>query len=51
MRKIKYFEDEYTADEWVRREVCKNAGACKDKNRVVRKEELIAWCREKGIDY
>lgn len=51
MRKIKYFDDEFTADEWVRREVCKNAGACRDKSRVVRKEELLAWCEEKGIAY
>ncbi len=47
MRTIKCFGKEFTADEFIKREICKNAGM----ESVVYKEELVYLCETRGISY
>lgn len=45
MRKIKYFDKELTAEEYIRRQLTKNAGT----DNLVMKQTLIDRCNELGV--
>lgn len=47
MRKIKYFDKELTVEEYIKHEICKNAGS----QSIAFRDHLIAICDSMGIDY
>ena len=46
MRNINYFDKELSVEEYVKKEVCKNAGT----QSVAFKEQLISLCSSAGIE-
>ena len=47
MKRINYFGEEFSIEEFVKKEICKNSGT----QSVAFKEELISLCESIGIDY
>lgn len=47
MRVIRYFDDEYTKEEWIQHEICKN----NVQRSLVFKDDLEKICRDRNIPY